>query len=105
MAKIAKRVRANREGIDRDKNYSLDEALDLLTKRTNAKFDETIEISMNLGIDPRHADQVVRGVVNLPHGTGKSLRVAVFARGAKAEEAQADGDDVVGEEELAEQLT
>ena len=105
MAKIAKRVRSNREGIDRNKNYSLDEAVELLTKRTNAKFDETIEISMNLGIDPRHADQVVRGVVNLPHGTGKSLRVAVFARGAKAEEAQAAGADIVGAEDLAEQIT
>ncbi|MDF2097478.1 50S ribosomal protein L1 [Aquibaculum arenosum] len=105
MAKNTKRLRSNLEGIDRNKAYNLDEALGLLKQRATAKFDETIEVSMNLGIDPRHADQVVRGAVNLPHGTGKSLRVAVFARGAKAEEAQAAGADVVGAEDLAEQIT
>lgn len=105
MAKNGKRLRANAEGIDRTKDYSLDEALELLRQRANAKFDETIEISMNLGIDPRHADQVVRGVVNLPHGTGKTLRVAVFARGDKAEEARAAGADLVGAEDLAETIT
>lgn len=105
MAKKGKRLRANAEGIDRTKHYSLEEALELLRERANAKFDETIEISMNLGIDPRHADQVVRGVVKLPHGTGKTLRVAVFARGPKAEEAQAAGADLVGAEDLAERIT
>ena len=105
MAKKGKRLRANAEGIDRTKHYSLEEALELLRERANAKFDETIEISMNLGIDPRHADQVVRGVVNLPPGTGKTLRVAVFARGPKAEEAQAAGADLVGAEDLAERIT
>ncbi|WP_366556364.1 50S ribosomal protein L1 [Aquibaculum sediminis] len=105
MAKNTKRLRSNLEGINRNKAYDLDEALGLLKQRATAKFDETIEVSMNLGIDPRHADQVVRGAVNLPHGTGKSLRVAVFARGAKAEEAQAAGADVVGAEDLAEQIT
>lgn len=105
MAKIGKRLRAAREGLDRDKAYALDEAVGLLKGRASAKFDESIEISMNLGIDPRHADQNVRGVVNLPHGTGKSVRIAVFARGAKAEEAQAAGADLVGAEDLAEQVT
>src|SRR5690625_4919310 len=105
MVKMTKRGRDNRAAIDRDRTYSLDEALALVRERSNAKFDETIEISMNLGIDPRHADQVVRGAVNLPHGTGKSLRVAVFARGEKAEEAQAAGADLVGAEDLAEQIT
>lgn len=105
MAKIGKRLRSAHEGLDRDKAYALDEAVGLLKERAKAKFDESIEISMNLGIDPRHADQNVRGVVNLPHGTGKSVRIAVFARGAKAEEAQAAGADVVGAEELAEQVT
>jgi len=99
-----KRVRKNLEGIDRNKAYGLDEAISLLKGRAPAKFDETVEIAMNLGVDPRHADQQVRGVVNLPHGTGKTLRVAVFARGAKAEEAQAAGADVVGAEDLAETI-
>ncbi len=99
-----KRVRKNLEGIDRNKAYGLDEAVSLLKNRAPTKFDETIEIAMNLGVDPRHADQQVRGVVNLPHGTGKTLRVAVFARGAKAEEAQAAGADVVGAEDLAETI-
>jgi large subunit ribosomal protein L1 len=99
-----KRIRKNLEGIDRNKAYGLDEAISLLKGRAPAKFDETVEIAMNLGVDPRHADQQVRGVVNLPHGTGKSVRVAVFARGAKAEEAQAAGADVVGAEDLAETI-
>ncbi|WP_152048427.1 50S ribosomal protein L1 [Aureimonas psammosilenae] len=104
MAKIAKRVAKSREGIDRIKLYSLDEAVQLLKERATAKFDETIEIAMNLGVDPRHADQMVRGVVNLPNGTGRTVRVAVFARGAKADEARAAGADIVGAEELVEQV-
>jgi large subunit ribosomal protein L1 len=100
MAKVAKRVAKSREGIDRDKSYDLDEAVKLLKDRASAKFDETIEVAMNLGVDPRHADQMVRGVVNLPNGTGRTVRVAVFARGAKAEEAKAAGADIVGAEDL-----
>ena len=101
---IGKRIRKNNEAVDRNKLYSLDEAIALLKGAALAKFDETVEVSMNLGVDPRHADQQVRGVVNLPHGTGKSVRVAVFARGAKAEEATAAGADVVGAEDLAETI-
>ncbi|MEX2629378.1 MAG: 50S ribosomal protein L1 [Tistlia sp.] len=104
MAKKGKRLQSAREGIDVNQSYALEEAVNLLKARAKAKFDETIEISMNLGVDPRHADQNVRGVVDLPHGTGKSVRVAVFARGAKAEEAQAAGADVVGAEDLAERV-
>ncbi|MDX8464235.1 50S ribosomal protein L1 [Mesorhizobium sp. VK23B] len=100
MAKIAKRVAKSREGIDPNKAYALSEALQLLKDRSTVKFDETVEISMNLGVDPRHADQMVRGVVNLPNGTGRSVRVAVFARGDKAEEAKAAGADIVGAEDL-----
>ncbi|BCM19478.1 MULTISPECIES: 50S ribosomal protein L1 [unclassified Mesorhizobium] len=100
MAKIAKRVAKSREGIDPNKAYALSEALQLLKDRSKVKFDETVEVSMNLGVDPRHADQMVRGVVNLPNGTGRSVRVAVFARGDKAEEAKAAGADVVGAEDL-----
>ncbi|MDX8440120.1 50S ribosomal protein L1 [Bradyrhizobium sp. Arg314] len=100
MAKIAKRVAKSREGIDPNKAYALSEALQLLKDRSKVKFDETVEISMNLGVDPRHADQMVRGVVNLPNGTGRSVRVAVFARGDKAEEAKAAGADIVGAEDL-----
>lgn len=100
MAKIAKRVAQSREGIDPNKAYALSEALQLLKDRSKVKFDETVEISMNLGVDPRHADQMVRGVVNLPNGTGRSVRVAVFARGDKAEEAKAAGADIVGAEDL-----
>ncbi len=99
-----KRKRNNAASTDRDKHYRLDEAVALLKERANAKFDETVEVALNLGIDPRHADQQVRGVVNLPNGTGKSVRVAVFARGAKAEEATAAGADVVGAEDLAEAI-
>jgi large subunit ribosomal protein L1 len=100
--KIAKRVAKSREGIDRDHQYALDEAIKLVKERASAKFDETIEISMNLGVDPRHADQMVRGVVNLPNGTGRTVRVAVFARGDKAAEAEAAGADIVGAEDLVE---
>src|SRR3954467_14468477 len=100
MAKLGKRTVATREGIDREKLYGLDEAVKLIKERAKAKFDETIEIAMNLGVDPRHADQMVRGVVTLPNGTGRTLRVAVFARGAKADEAKKAGADVVGAEEL-----
>ena len=100
--KIAKRIAASREGIDRDKLYPLNEAISLIKERATAKFDETIEVAMNLGVDPRHADQMVRGVVNLPNGTGRTVRVAVFARGDKAEEAKAAGADIVGAEDLVE---
>lgn len=100
--KIAKRVAKSRDGIDPEKQYDLAEAISLLKDRSTVKFDETIEIAMNLGVDPRHADQMVRGVVNLPNGTGRTVRVAVFARGDKAEEAKAAGADVVGAEELVE---
>jgi large subunit ribosomal protein L1 len=105
MAKLAKRVKATREGIDRVKLYPLDEAVKMVKDRANAKFDETIEVAMNLGVDPRHADQMVRGVVALPNGSGRTVRVAVFARGAKAEEAKAAGADVVGAEDLVEKVT
>ena len=105
MAKLAKRVKVTREGIDRVKLYPLDEAVKMVKDRANAKFDETIEVAMNLGVDPRHADQMVRGVVALPNGSGRTVRVAVFARGAKAEEAKAAGADVVGAEDLVEKVT
>ena len=99
-----KRIRAAREGIDRVKLYPLDEAVTMLKSRASAKFDETIEIAMNLGVDPRHADQMVRGVCNLPNGSGRTVRVAVFARGAKADEAKAAGADIVGAEDLLETI-
>jgi len=99
-----KRAIKAREGIDREKLYTLDEAVKMVKDRAKAKFDETIEIAMNLGVDPRHADQMVRGVVALPNGTGRSQRVAVFARGAKADEARAAGADVVGAEDLVEKV-
>jgi large subunit ribosomal protein L1 len=99
-----KRTQAARTGIDRSKSYPLAEAVKLVKERASAKFDETIEIAMNLGVDPRHADQMVRGVVSLPNGTGRTLRVAVFARGAKAEEAKKAGADVVGAEDLVESV-
>jgi large subunit ribosomal protein L1 len=100
--KIAKRVATSREGLDPNKQYELSEAVALLKERASAKFDETIEVAMNLGVDPRHADQMVRGVVNLPNGTGRTVRVAVFARGDKADEAKAAGADIVGAEDLLE---
>ncbi|WP_439271149.1 50S ribosomal protein L1 [Pseudochrobactrum sp. HB0163] len=102
MAKISKRVAKIREGVDSTKLYDLGAALSLVKERAVAKFDETIEVAMNLGVDPRHADQMVRGVVNLPNGTGRTVRVAVFARGDKAEEAKKAGADIVGAEDLFE---
>jgi large subunit ribosomal protein L1 len=100
--KEGKRIRAAREGIEVTKLYPIQDAVKLIKERAKAKFDETIEISMNLGVDPRHADQMVRGVCNLPNGSGRTVRVAVFARGAKADEAKAAGADVVGAEDLFE---
>src|SRR3712207_6131050 len=100
--KEGKRIRAAREGVDATKLYPIQDAVKLIKERAKAKFDETIEISMNLGVDPRHADQMVRGVCNLPNGSGRTVRVAVFARGAKADEARAAGADVVGAEDLVE---
>src|SRR6266566_5274257 len=97
---IGKRLKKAREGVDREKLYPLADAIKMVKERAKSKFDETIEIAMNLGVDPRHADQMVRGVVNLPNGTGRTQRVAVFARGAKADEARAAGADVVGAEDL-----
>ena len=105
MAKQGKRLKAIYASIDRDAMLPQVEAINLVKANANAKFDETIEISMNLGIDPRHADQMVRGVVGLPNGTGKTVRVGVFARGAKAEEAKAAGADIVGAEDLVEQVS
>ena len=104
MARHGKRTRAVREGIDRTKLYPLDQAVDMVKERAKAKFDETIEVAMNLGVDPRHADQMVRGVCNLPNGSGRTVRVGVFARGAKADEAKAAGADVVGAEDLVEKV-
>jgi large subunit ribosomal protein L1 len=97
-----KRIRAARDGIERMKLYAIEEAVKMVKARSKAKFNETIEIAMNLGVDPKHADQMVRGVVNLPNGTGRTLRVAVFAKGAKADEARAAGADIVGAEDLVE---
>jgi large subunit ribosomal protein L1 len=104
MAKLGKRLRTAKQGINPEASHDLTTAVKMVKERAKAKFDETIEIALNLGIDPRHADQQVRGVVSLPNGTGKTLRVAVFARGAKAEEARKAGADVVGAEDLAEQV-
>ena len=104
MATLGKRLKAARQGLDRMKLYGVDEAVKLVKERAKAKFDETIEIAMNLGVDPRHADQVVRGVCNLPNGTGRKVRVAVFARGAKADEAKAAGADIVGAEDLMQEI-
>jgi large subunit ribosomal protein L1 len=105
MAKLGKRIKKAREGIDRTKLYPLAEAVKLIKSRATAKFDETIEVAMNLGVDPRHSDQMVRGVVNLPNGSGRTVRVGVFARGAKADEARAAGADVVGAEDLVEKVS
>jgi large subunit ribosomal protein L1 len=104
MATIGKRTKKAREGIDRTKLYPLADAVKLVKDRAKAKFDETIEVAMNLGVDPRHSDQMVRGVVTLPNGTGRTVRVGVFARGAKADEARAAGADVVGAEDLFEKV-
>jgi large subunit ribosomal protein L1 len=101
---IGKRLTKAYDGVNREKLYPIAEAIKMVKERAKAKFDETIEVSMNLGVDPRHADQMVRGVVNLPNGTGRTLRVGVFARGAKAEEAKAAGADVVGAEDLVEKV-
>jgi large subunit ribosomal protein L1 len=102
MVKINKRTAKSREHVDALKLYTLDEAVKLVKGAASAKFDETIEVAMNLGVDPRHADQMVRGVVSLPNGTGRTMRVAVFAKGAKADEAKKAGADLVGAEDLAE---
>jgi large subunit ribosomal protein L1 len=99
-----KRLAAAAGGLNRDKAYSVEEAVKLVKERAKAKFDETIEVAMNLGVDPKHADQLVRGVCNLPNGSGRTARVAVFARGAKADEAKAAGADVVGAEDLVDQV-
>jgi large subunit ribosomal protein L1 len=104
MTQHGKRTQKTREGVDRMKLYSIDEAIKMIKERATAKFDETIEVAMNLGVDPRHSDQMVRGVVNLPNGSGRSVRVGVFARGAKADEAKAAGADVVGAEDLVEKV-
>jgi large subunit ribosomal protein L1 len=104
MGNIGKRVRSAREGVDRNKLYPLGEALKLVKEKATAKFDETVEVALNLGVDPRHADQMVRGVCVLPNGTGRTQRVAVFARGDKAAEALAAGADVVGAEDLVEKV-
>ncbi|HRJ69837.1 MAG TPA: 50S ribosomal protein L1 [Beijerinckiaceae bacterium] len=104
MANVSKRTQKAREGVERTKLYPLSEAVKMIKARASAKFDETIEIAMNLGVDPRHADQVVRGVCNLPNGSGRKVRVAVFARGPKADEAKAAGADIVGAEELFEKV-
>ncbi len=104
MAKQSKRYAKAVEGVDPAKSYSVEEAVKLLKSRATAKFDETIEIAINLGVDPRHADQMVRGVVSLPNGTGRKLKVAVFAKGPKADEARAAGADIVGAEDLAEKV-
>jgi large subunit ribosomal protein L1 len=104
MAHVGKRLKKAREGVERTKLYPVDQAVKLVRDRATAKFDETVEIAMNLGVDPKHADQMVRGVVNLPNGTGRTQRVAVFARGAKADEARAAGADIVGAEDLVAQV-
>jgi large subunit ribosomal protein L1 len=104
MSKPGKRMRTARDGIDRNKLYPLGDAIRMVKERAVAKFDETVEMAFNLGVDPRHADQMVRGVVSLPNGTGRSVRVAVFARAGKADEAKAAGADVVGAEDLVESV-
>jgi large subunit ribosomal protein L1 len=104
MSNLGKRTVAARQGVDRMKLYPLEDAVKMVKERAKAKFDETIEVAMNLGVDPRHADQMVRGVVNLPNGSGRNVRVAVFARGAKAEEATTAGADLVGAEDLVEKV-
>jgi large subunit ribosomal protein L1 len=105
MAFKSKKAKALATAVDREKNYGIDEAIALAKSNATSKFDETIEVALNLGVDPRHADQMVRGVVSLPKGTGKSVRVAVFAKDAKAEEAKAAGADVVGADDLIDAIT
>ena len=104
MAQLSKKQKAQGPSVDREKHYGVDEAIGIVKTNATAKFDETIEIALNLGVDPRHADQMVRGVVSLPKGTGRDVRVAVFARGDKAEEAKKAGAEVVGAEDLMEQI-
>jgi large subunit ribosomal protein L1 len=104
MTKIAKRVKANAESVDRLKLHTMEEAVSLVKKNANAKFDESIEVAVNLGVDPRHADQMVRGAVVLPNGTGKTVRVAVFAKGEKEREATEAGADIVGSDDLAQKI-
>jgi large subunit ribosomal protein L1 len=104
MAKLSKKQKAQAGSVDRDRFYGVDEAIGLVKSLATSKFDETVEVAMNLGVDPRHADQMVRGVVSLPKGTGKDVRVAVFARGDKADEARAAGAEVVGAEDLMEEI-
>lgn len=104
MKNKGKRLRSALEGIDRDRNYDLADAVKMIKQNASARFDETVELAMNLGVDPRHSDQMVRGMVNLPNGTGKSVRVAVFAKGDKAQEATEAGADMVGAEDLAEKV-
>jgi large subunit ribosomal protein L1 len=104
MAKLGKRIKAANAAFEGKSNLSVEDAVKLIKQAASAKFDETVEIAMNLGVDPRHADQMVRGVVALPNGTGKTVRVAVFARGAKADEAKAAGADIVGAEDLMETI-
>ena len=104
MARRGKRLKAAYEGIDPITSYGIDEAIKIIKDAANGKFDETIDIAINLGVDPKHADQMVRGIVTLPHGTGKALKVAVFAKGDKAKEAEAAGADIVGAEDLAEKI-
>jgi large subunit ribosomal protein L1 len=103
MAQLTKRQKVL-SAVDRDKFYAVDEAIALVKSNATAKFDETVEVALNLGVDPRHADQMVRGVVNLPKGSGKTVKIAVFAKGAKAEEAAAAGADKVGAEDLMEEM-
>ena len=104
MAKFGKRTAKAREGIDRNVTYTVEDAVKMVKERASAKFDESVEIAMNLGVDPRHADQMVRGVCQLPNGSGKSVRVAVFAKDEKAEEAKAAGAEIVGAEDLVEKI-
>ncbi|HKJ73548.1 MAG TPA: 50S ribosomal protein L1, partial [Alphaproteobacteria bacterium] len=104
MAKVSKRMTKVREGLKVGHEYSIEEAVKLVKERATTKIDETVDIAMNLGVDPRHSDQMVRGTVQLPHGTGKSVRIAVFAKDAKAKEAQDAGADIVGAEDLAEKI-
>ena len=105
MVKLGNRLKKGYSSIDRDANYTIADAVKILKAAAIAKFDETIEVAMNLGVDPKHADQMVRGVVSLPHGTGKTMRVAVFAKGDKAKDADAAGADLVGAEDLGERIS